>query len=96
MVLMQKGCEHHKSVYFNWLCYPDKLKAERARQLRVLWVGFRLFKYRYLETAGLFYNQVRLTWAGSVRHPVCANRLGQRLFPCLYSAQHAADLFRAF
>jgi len=53
---MQKGCEHHKSVYFNWLCYPDKLKAERARLLRGLQVGFRLFKYLHSETAGLAYN----------------------------------------
>lgn len=96
MVLMQKGCEHHKSVYFNWLCYPDKLKAERARRLPGLWVGLRLFKYRHLEAAGLISNWARRTWAGLVWHPVCANRLGQRLFPCLCSIQHAADLFRAF
>lgn len=25
---MHEGSERHESVYFNWLCYPDKLKAE--------------------------------------------------------------------
>lgn len=64
MVLMHEGCEHHESVYFNWLCYPDKLKAESWAARGDCGWGFCLFSYWCLTMAGLLENTAKLTSSG--------------------------------
>lgn len=64
MDLMHEGCEHHESVYFNWLCYPDKLKAESWAARGDCGWGFCLFSYWCLTMAGLLENTAKLTSSG--------------------------------